>query len=83
MREKEWCCEGYFAQVYGFEEMALDAGYGSVHKFLQDARNVSTNKLVKSTEELRQRAANVATDRDEDGNSIAGGSNTDVVSAEA
>ena len=50
MREREWCCEEYFAQVYGFEDMARDAGYESVQEFLQDARNsydVTTMRAVR------------------------------------
>lgn len=56
LREKEWCCEGYFAQVYGFEEMALDAGYGSVHKFLQDARNSYDVTTMRAVRQFREEA---------------------------
>ncbi len=56
MRKGEWCCEEYFAQVYGFEAMARDAGYESVQEFLQDARNSYDVKAMRAIRQFRREA---------------------------
>ena len=56
LRKGDWCCEEYFAQVYGFEDMARDAGYGSVQEFLQDARNSYDVTTMRAVRQFRREA---------------------------
>ena len=56
LRKGEWCCKGYFAQVYSFEAMARDAGYESVHEFLQDARNSYDVTEMRAVRQFRREA---------------------------